>query len=301
MIYGDLMFEFRQIKLSDKNWIDKALKESDFRGCEYSFANNLAWCRLSDTKISRYKDFYLSASFDDSFFNLTFPAGRGDYQDLFNKMTDYANSIDKRFKLNSVNKDMLKILTNIYGEDKLIVIPNRDSYDYIYNTSDLINLKGKKYHGKRNHIKRFKDNDWKFVSIDESKINECFEFSATSFNDSNKYDEHSAVVEQYAINTFLTNFKELNLCGGVLYQNDKMVGFTIGEKLNSDTFVVHIEKALGDINGAYPCLCNEFAKSYASTCLYINREEDLGIEGLRKSKSSYYPAFMYEKNTVIFK
>ncbi len=295
------MFEFRQIKLSDKEWIDKALDESDFRGCEYSFANNLAWCRLSDTKISKYKDFYLSASFDDEFFNLTFPAGKGDYKDLFEKMAEYASSIEKRLKLNSVNNDMLKILTSIYGEDKLIITPNRDSYDYIYNASDLINLKGKKYHGKRNHIKRFKESDWKFTSINESLIDDCFEFSAKSFNDSNKYDEHSAVVEQYAINTFLTNFKALNLCGGVLYQNGKIVGFTIGEKLNSDTFVVHIEKALGDINGAYPCLCNEFAKAYASDCLYINREEDLGIDGLRKSKKSYYPAFMYEKNTVIFK
>lgn len=295
------MFEFRQIKLSDKDWIDKVLKESDFRGCEYSFANNLAWCRLSDTKISKYKDFYLSASFDNEFLNLTFPAGKGDYKDLFNKMSEYAVSIGKRLKLNSVNSDMLKILTNIYGEGKLIVTPNRDSFDYIYNASDLINLQGKKYHGKRNHIKRFKESDWRFTPIDESVIDDCFEFSAKSYNESNKYDEHSAVVEQYAINTFLTNFKALGLCGGVLYQNGKIVGFTIGERLNSDTFVVHIEKAFGDVNGAYPCLCNEFSKAYASEYLYINREEDLGIDGLRKSKKSYYPAFMYEKNTVLFK
>lgn len=295
------MLEFRQIKLSDKDWIDKALKYSDFRGCEYSFANNLAWCRLSDTKISRYNDFYLSASFDDEFFNLTFPAGKGDYKDLFKKMSEYSFSLGKALKLNSVNSDMLKILIDIFGEDKLTISSDRDYFDYIYNTDDLINLRGKKYHGKRNHIRRFKESNWRFVPIDESLIDDCFEFSAKSFNDSNKYDEHSAVVEQYAINTFLTNFKALNLCGGVLYQNDRIVGFTIGEKLNSDTFVVHIEKALSDVNGAYPCLSNEFAKTYASDCLYINREEDLGIEGLRKSKKSYYPAFMYEKNTVFFK
>lgn len=295
------MLEFRQIELSDKEWIDKTLKESDFRGCEYSFANNLAWCRLNNTKISSYKDFYLSASLDGEFFNLTFPAGKGDHKDLFDKMLKYALGLGKRLKLNSVNSDMLKILTSIYDEDKLVITPDRDYFDYIYNSSDLINLKGKKYHGKRNHIKRFKESDWSFSSIDESIIDDCFEFSAKSFNDSNKYDERSAVVEQYAINTFLTNFKALNLCGGALYQNKKMVGFTIGERLNSDTFVVHIEKALGDVKGSYPCLCNEFAKAYASDCLYINREEDLGIDGLRKSKKSYYPAFMYEKNTVIFK
>lgn len=295
------MFEFRQIELSDKDWIDAALKESDFRGCEYSFANNLAWCRLSDTKISRYKDFYLSASFDDEYFNLTFPAGKGNYKELFDNIREYAEKLGKTLKLNSVNNDMLKIVTSIYGEDKLIITSDRDYFDYIYNTRDLMELKGKKYHGKRNHIKRFKESEWKFTPIDESLIDDCFEFSAISFNESNKYDEHSAVVEQYAINTFLTNFSELNLCGGVLYQNSKMVGFTTGEKLNSDTFVVHIEKALSDVKGAYPCLCNEFAKAYAKDCLYINREEDLGLDGLRRSKNSYYPAFMYEKNTVVFK
>ncbi|MCD7727651.1 MAG: phosphatidylglycerol lysyltransferase domain-containing protein [Ruminococcus sp.] len=295
------MLEFRQIKLGDKDWIDEALKKSDFRGCEYSFANNVAWCRLSDTKISRYKDFYLSASFEDEFFNLTFPAGSGGYKELFDKMLEFSSEIGKRLKLNGVNSDMLKVLTQLYGEDRLETEADRDYFDYIYKAEDLINLSGKKYHGKRNHIRRFKESDWSFVPIDESLIDDCFEFSAKSFNASDKYDEHSAVVEQYAINTFLTNFKYLNLSGGVLYQNGEMVGFTIGEKLNSDTFVVHIEKALSEVNGAYPCLCNEFARVQASDCLYINREEDLGIEGLRKSKESYRPAFMYEKNTVIFK
>ena len=97
------------------------------------------------------------------------------------------------------------------------------------------------------------------------------------------------------------NMDYLNLKGGVLKADNRIVGITIGEQLNSDTFVVHIEKALADVQGAYPMICNQFAKANAAELKYINREEDLGLEGLRKSKLSYKPAFMVDKYTVYFK
>ena len=93
----------------------------------------------------------------------------------------------------------------------------------------------------------------------------------------------------------------LGLKGAVLYRNDKMTGFTVGEQINSDTFVVHIEKALADVQGAYPMLCNQFTSHNAKGLSFINREEDLGIEGLRKSKLSYNPAFLLNKNVITFR
>lgn len=293
------MIEFRKIELSDKEWITELLKKSNFKGCEYSFANNVAWQRLSDTKISRYKDFYLSASLDDGFFNLTYPAGDGNVKELFNTVSEYAIGQGKKLRLTGVNREKLDLLISLYGGENITFWADRDSFDYIYRSSDLINLSGKKYHGKRNHIARFKEKDWEFRPITENVIDDCFEFSANSYNLKNGYDDHSAVVEQYAINVFLTNFEYLGLSGGVLYREGKLVGLTIGERLNSDTFVVHIEKANADIQGAYPCLCNEFAKACAMDLKYINREEDMGLEGLRRSKESYHPDFLLEKYTVL--
>ena len=190
-------------------------------------------------------------------------------------------------------------LREVYG-DRISADHDRGSSDYIYNSADLIALAGKKYHGKRNHIKHFTESDWSFGPITDKSIEECFLFT-TEFYNRNGDDICSAVIEQYAINFFLMNMEVLGLKGGILRQDGEIVGITIGEQLNSDTFVVHIEKALSDVNGAYPMLCNQFAKAYAADSRYINREEDMGIEGLRRSKLSYHPEFMLDKYTVCFK
>ena len=301
------MFDFRKICFDDKEWITQCLAVSDFRGCEYSFANNLAWQRLNDTVITHYDDFYISCSFDRDQPYFTFPAGvktdtqgKAKYIKLFEELKKYVSSKGKPLIVSSVTDNNLEWIKEYYG-DNIICEYDRDNSDYIYNSADLIELKGKKYHGKRNHIKRFMDEPWEYKELTNKEIDSCIAFSAEFYNNNDSSDDFSAVVEQYAINLFLTNMDKLGLKGAVLYRNDKMVGFTIGEQLNSDTFVVHIEKALSDVQGAYPMLCSSFAAHNAYELSYINREEDLGIEGLRRSKLSYNPAFLLNKNVITFK
>ncbi|MBE6837279.1 MAG: DUF2156 domain-containing protein [Ruminococcus sp.] len=292
------MLDFKEIKLSDKKWIDELLGISDFMGCEYTFANNLAWRRLSNSKIARYKDFYIVGAVDGDEKFFTYPAGKGDIFELIKELDEFVG--DKNLVMTSLTKENLEIFKQHYG-DRITVEADEGHFDYIYNADDLKNLSGKKFHGKRNHIRRFKENNnWEFKVLTEDMFEECIRFSALSYNNNNDYDDHSAVCEQFAIHTFFENYRILGLKGGVLLVDDEIVGFTIGEKLNSETFVVHIEKARGEIQGAYPTLCNEFAKTIDDEIKYINREEDLGIEGLRKSKKSYNPAFLLEKYTVIF-
>ncbi len=301
------MFDFREIKLSDRDWINDKLAISDFRGCEYSFANNLAWRRLSDTLIASYKEFYICCSFYDGNPVFTFPsgvkcdsAGMEKYVRLFSDLKDFVEKQGKKLAIASVNAENIRWMSEYYG-DKIDVKADRDYFDYMYNSSDLIELKGKKYHGKRNHIKRFKDKEWSFEPLTADDFDQCVSFAADFYNENQSYDDFSAVVEQFAIYQYFSNFEYLNLKGGILKSDGKMVGFTIGEKLNTDTFVVHIEKALKGVQGAYPTIANEFAKANTSDFKYINREEDLGIEGLRKSKLSYNPAFLLEKYYVEFK
>lgn len=295
------MFDFREIELSDKSWIDELLAKSDFMGCEYSFANNVAWRRLSDSVISRYKDFYLISSQDNDNIYLTYPAGEGNVLELINEFNKYCGNLGKGFVLSSVTRDNLEYVKENFDNKIESIKSNPDYYDYIYNAYDLINLRGKKYHSKRNHISIFKKQSWEYKSLTPDLFDDCIEFVTESYNKKPETSNYSAVVEQFAINTFFTNFEYMNLKGGVLFQNGRIVGVTIGESLNSNTLVVHIEKALSDVNGAYPTLCNEFAKANAIDLKYINREEDLGIEGLRKSKRSYKPCFQLEKHSVIFK
>lgn len=292
-----MKLNFRTININDKEWISSLLKLSDFRGCEYSFANNFAWRRLADTQISRYNDFYFLRSVINGETYYTYPAGDGDIERFIHVLFEETEGDNKAVKFISVLEDCAEHLRKIYG-NRAVIVEDRDNFDYMYNTDELIELRGKKYHGKRNHIANFKKSDWEYKPLTPDLVDSCIEFSAVSFNAKNAYTSHTAVAEQFAINAFFDNYKALGLVGGVLYQNSVLVGFTMGEALNSDTFVIHIEKALPEIQGAYPTLFNEFIKANASGFRYINREDDVGIEGLRKSKLSYKPEFLLKKYIV---
>ncbi len=293
------MLDFKIIELSDRQWINELLKLSDFRGCEYNFSNNLAWHRLYETQICRYKDFYISCSRKYGM-RFTFPAGRGDYKDLFLTLKKEAEEENSPLIVSSVTNDKLALFEELFPDMYTVSCDEADS-DYIYEAEKLQTLSGKKYHQKRNHLARFHENNWEYHDMTEKDFDECIEFAAKSYNLDNAYDDESRVAEQFAINTFMTCFGELELKGGVITVDGRLEAFTIGDGINSDTFDIHIEKANADIQGAYAAINNEFAKSAANGYTYINREEDLGLEGLRKSKHSYHPAFMLQKNVVTFK
>lgn len=293
------MFDFKKIDISDKPWITELLRKSDFRGCEYSFANNMAWHRLYETKICRYKDFYISCSEKDGL-RFTFPAGEGDYKEVLTLLRKYAEERGEPFVVSSVLTENLPLFEE-YFPGEYTVENDESGNDYIYLAENLRELKGKKYHGKRNHLKRFYETDWSYSKMTEKDFDECIEYAVRSYNENMSYDDESSVAEQFAINTFFNNFDALDLMGGVIRVGGKVEGFTIGSRINSDTMDIHIEKANASINGAYTAVMNEFAKAESADFTYINREEDLGLEGLRRSKRSYYPEFMLVKNTVIFK
>ena len=261
------MLEFRDIEISDKERICTALRLSDFRGCEYSFANNMAWRRLAGSKISFYKDFYICCAFDtdDGHPHFVFPAGQGDVRELIGVLRDYSALQNSPLILTGVTKPVLDILYELFPE-QFSIMPDRDSSDYVYNSADLIGLAGRKYHQKR--------------------------------NEKYPYSEGSIIAEQFAINTYFSYYSELGLTGGIIRIDGRIAALTIGERLNSDTFCVHIEKADTSFNGIYAAINNCFAKSAAADFRYINREEDMGIPGLRHSKESYNPHHYVEKFDV---
>lgn len=293
------MLDFKVIELSDRPWITDLLKKSDFRGCEYNFSNNFAWHRLYNTTICRYKDFYISRSMKYGM-SFTFPAGSGDYKDLFLILKREAEEAGSSLMVSSVTDENLSLFEELFGGQYSVSCDESDC-DYIYDAEKLRTLSGKKYHQKRNHLARFYENDWEYAPLTEKDFDECIEFAVNSYNLNQSYDDESSVAEQYAINTFMNYFDELELKGGVIRVDGKVQGFTIGDGINSDTFDIHIEKANSDIQGTYAAINNEFAKSATAGYSFINREEDLGLEGLRRSKRSYHPVIMLRKNKVIFK
>ena len=296
------MLEFRDISVSDKERICSALQKSDFMGCEYSFANNMAWRRLAGSKISFYKDFYICCAFDteDGIPHFILPAGCGDYKELFSELKKFTSDLGCPLVMTGVTDNSLKMFGELFP-DAFTYELDRDSSDYIYLTRDFISLKGKKYHGKRNHLARFSELDYSYSPITEKDFDDCITFCTAEYNERQDKADHSFIAEQFAINTYFSYFNELELKGGIIRIGGKAAAVTIGEKLNSNTFCVHIEKADTSFNGIYTGISHLFAEREASGFEYINREEDLGIEGLRRSKLSYNPAFLLNKYTVIFK
>lgn len=296
------MLEFRDITITDKERITSALNKSQFMGCEYSFSNNMAWRRLGDSQISFFKDFYICCSFrsEDKIPRFFFPSGGGSYKEVLSAMKEYAYSLGKPLRVAGITEPYLDMLNEMLP-DEFTVDTDEGDWDYIYNSAELIDLPGRKFHSKRNHLARYNELGAEFSLMSEKDFDDCITFSTMEYNSRSSESEHSFIAEQYAINTYFNYFHELDLMGGVIRINGNVAAFTIGDRLNNETFCIHIEKADTNYNGIYAGINNSFAKAAAAGYKYINREEDLGLEGLRRSKRSYNPAFLLKKYTVTFK
>ncbi|MBQ2985428.1 MAG: DUF2156 domain-containing protein [Clostridia bacterium] len=171
------------------------------------------------------------------------------------------------------------------------LIPDRDNYDYVYNMEDLRTLTGKKYHAKRNFINRLKgEHEFRFVTLGPEDMDRCMAIYrkwADGRDDSGW--------EETAVSVGIRHARELGLVMGGIEINGELKAFSAADKPFEDTAVVYFEKADGDIPGLYPLMNQQMVENLLNDVSFINREEDMGIEGLRKAKLSYYPARFVEK------
>ena len=176
--------------------------------------------------------------------------------------------------------------------------------DYIYTSEKLIHLKGKKLQSKRNHINRFmRENEWKYKTLtgNPELVRECKSMLDKWMAINSEDKDPSIDYDDFATKIMLENFEYLNLKGGLICVNNEIAAFSIGEVLTKDTVVVHVEKAFTSIHGAYTIMNQQFVINEAADFLYINREEDMGVENLRKAKLSYQPDILLEKYNARFK
>lgn len=291
------MIDWKPITLTDKNWMEPLIKSSDFRGCEYSFGTIFLWRNIFKTKTARFKDRLLVRIEKEEGFSYLFPPGTGDLKEALEVLENDSELNDVPFFMHSVNEQARAVLEAI-SPGRYLFTPVRDSFDYIYNAENLANLKGKKLHGKRNHINRFLadfEGRWNYESINKQNISECIDMNKVWSIKNNCNLDKSKSLEQLAVKEAFENYFELELLGGLLRVDGRVIAFSIGQPLNSDTLLVHIEKAFSEYRGAYPMINRQFVLANATGFSYVNREDDAGSEGLRKSKLSYYPAFWETK------
>jgi hypothetical protein len=183
--------------------------------------------------------------------------------------------------------------------DGIKVEPDRDDWDYVYLTNDLAELPGDKYHSKRNFIARcLSKHTCRYASIGPSEIKECLQLQTQWCSLRNCNLVPGLEAENTATKTAFENYEHLGLIGGAVYVDDELEAFTLAEPLNENTVVIHFEKANPEIEGLYQVVNQWFCLKELSNYRFVNREQDLGLPGLRKAKESYYPHHMVEKQVA---
>ena len=293
---------FKPISLEDKEWVSKYLKESAYEGCEFSFSTMLMWRNVYNTEVADLGDMLAyRGRGGKKRYVYAFPAGAGDKKAAIERLMAYAKEDGHAFILRGFTKEWAEWLEEQFP-DTFEINACRDEWDYVYSVENLSTLAGSKYHGKRNHIARFKDGgEWTYEKLTSENIEDCRAMSDIWYHAQLEIGNISVLKEKPVLNFALDHMDELDLKVGVLYRDGKVVAFTIGESLTKEMFHVHIEKAYSDIQGAYPMINQQFVLHEMQEHLYINREEDDGVEGLRRAKESYYPVKMIEKYRAVLK
>lgn len=285
------MLNFRYAEISDKEWIDDVFENSGYIGADFCFGSLYLWQDVYRCKICKKGDF-LYRIYEGKETYYAFPIGNGDYKIAIEMLIEDSAIRNIPFQMFGITEDMKKIISSIMP-NKFRFEFKRNMSDYIYDSNSLSFLKGKKYHSKRNHVSKFKKNyNWEYKDIDINSLDNVRAFFDKWFLLNSDKNIES---EKIAVKKALDNFVELGLSGGYIEVDGQIVALTIGEPINNEAFDIHFEKALLNYAGAYPTINQEFAKRNLSNYKYINREEDMGIEGLRKSKLSYHPVFLLDR------
>lgn len=287
------MLPLKKIELEDIKILKTYFDAYPARQCDRSAGATAMWRDYFDNWYTII-DGTLILSSDSKF---VFPIGRN-IDNALNEIEKHCKEKNIPMILCTVNKNELLKIEERYSD--FSVDADRDWFDYLYEKDALLNLTGKKYSTPRNHINKFRKlyENWSFEPINRNNIPELIDFTKNFTFNSDK--DESALLELKMCVEVLENYDTYDMLGGVLKVDDKIVGYSIGEIIG-DTLFCHIEKADISYHGAYQTLTNQYLQMYAAedNVKYVNREEDCGDEGLRKSKMSYHPVELIEKNTVI--
>lgn len=300
------MIKFHDLKLDDKDMINDYLKKGQYNNSECTFTNMFIWrdCYAVQWAIV---DGLLVVKPGQSDENWILPP-YGDYEacdlkSVLLQVKDYFAEQGKPFVLRAVTEPFAKVL-----EEKcpgmFTLEEERDLEDYLYLGDDLRELKGRKYHSKRNHLSNFRKNypDYVYEKMTADLRDEIWayiELWCKQKECSGKMGD-GLICEKKAIREALDYFDQLDFVGAVIRIDGQIEAFTMGEKINDETVVIHVEKANGLINGLYGMINQEFLLHEWPDVTYVNREEDTGDEGLRKAKMSYYPLELVKKYKGVY-
>ena len=291
------MIDFHRLTLDQKEEYDAVLLASEPRGCEYSFANLYLWGRQQVAFLHGCVAFF---SHFDGRSVYPYPIGGGDRRAVLEAILEDACQRGIPCRIVSMTDSDARELESWFP-GKFYVCTDRNSFDYVYAIGDLADLKGKKFQKKRNHFNRFcaQNPDYEIRPLDECSLDQARRLvDRWYYTNMRSNPERNYLLENIAMARAFQNYRALGLEGCMLRVGGEAVAVTMATRLSHDTFDIHFEKAREDIDGAYAAINCEFARylrrKYPDVA-FLNREDDMGLEGLRKAKLSYQPHHMQEK------
>ena len=289
-----LKFEIPTIEFALK--ATEILQRDSDTCCEGAYVNALIWHKHYGHRIAfSGNDLYIKLFYEGRhIFLLPFSE---DMRSGCEKIFAYCRQENIKPFFLAPDGERLEKFKALYGKD-FEITESRDDFEYIYSREKLATLSGKKFHSKRNHISAFtKRYDWKFEPLCDSNSEDILSVAEEWVLSHG--ETASLLVEKESLPLLLKNRELLGIKGGLIRVDNKAVSFTIGSPISANTFDVHMEKALDEYSGAYTVINKCFAEYL--DCQYLNREDDMGLDGLRRAKLSYQPDILLKKYTLIYK
>ena len=294
------MIPFKKISTDQKEWLNEYLHRMDKQCCEYSFVNLYLWGRKRVAEMDGF--LLIQAQFDRKIVYL-YPVGEGDIKKVLDAIFHDAAVRGIPCCLAALTEADCRQVEQLYP-GAFQIYCDRDSYDYLYAIDDLADLKGRKYQKKRNHANRFRAEHPNYSVVPLTPCN--MPMAQHMINDwyvsrMREDPDGDYMLENIALAKACRCYDILGLDGILLMDGDQVLAVTMGSRLAEDTFDIHFEKARETVDGAYTVVNQEFARylrlKYEGLA-YLDREEDMGLEGLRKAKLSYNPHHMIDKHTA---
>lgn len=293
--------DYRKITLEDRTWINSLISMEQGLATDNCFGTYYLWGDIFGLRLSRYEDRLLACCMAGNELSFFYPHGRGDLKAAVLEMEQYARSKGADLLVNGVTRTQKEQLEQALP-GYFTFQEKRGRADYLYEAESLAALSGKKLHSKKNHCNRFERDwpDWHSEELKKEHAGDCFKLLERWEERRQDAPDEMQEAEKLLLARTFEHYRELEMEGIVLFAGGSLVGFSLGEMMGEDGrgFDVHFEKADAGVSGAYAMVNRELARMLLArhpNLHYLNREEDMGLENLRKAKESYKPAFLIEK------